>query len=137
MTVLIDTSFLVALAVTSDKNHRVATKSLTHLDATMVIPIPVMPEMFYMISTRMGYLAAVKMYEFIQNETFQLEPLLPIDRVRMGEIMNQYLDAEFDFVDLAIMAIAERLKITQVCTFDHRDFSVFRPKHCTHYELLP
>jgi uncharacterized protein len=55
----------------------------------------------------------------------------------MQEIMRQYQDAEFDFVDTSIMAIAERLNIKQICTFDHRDFSIFRPKHCDYLKLLP
>jgi hypothetical protein len=35
------------------------------------------------------------------------------------------------------MALSERLNITQVCTVDRRDFSMFRPLHCDYLELLP
>ena len=35
------------------------------------------------------------------------------------------------------MAQAERLNITHVATFDHRDFEIFRPTHCDYLELLP
>jgi hypothetical protein len=35
------------------------------------------------------------------------------------------------------MALSERLQITQVCTFDRRDFSIFRPTHYDYLELLP
>jgi hypothetical protein len=35
------------------------------------------------------------------------------------------------------MAQAERLNIARIATFDRRDFSVFRPKHCEYLELLP
>jgi predicted nucleic acid-binding protein len=55
----------------------------------------------------------------------------------MREIMLQYKDAGFDYVDAAIMAISERLNITRVCMFDRRDFPIFRPKHCPALELLP
>jgi predicted nucleic acid-binding protein len=55
----------------------------------------------------------------------------------MQQIMEQYQDAVFDFTDVAIMALAERLSITRVCTFDHRDFSIFHPLHCDYLELLP
>ena len=90
-----------------------------------------------MVSVRLHYGAAVKLYRYMQTADFKIEPLIPSDRLRMGEIMTQYLDAEFDFVDLALMTIAERLNITQVCTFDKRDFSIFRPKHTSHLEILP
>lgn len=137
MALLIDTSFLVALAVQSDSNHMAARQAISGLKGQRVLPIPVMPESFYMVSVRANYRAAVKLYRYMQEAGFQIEPLTPNDRLRMGEIMSQYLDAEFDFVDLALMVIAERLNITQVCTFDRRDFSVFRPTHCSHFELIP
>lgn len=137
MAVLIDTSFLVALAVTSDSNHAAALKLLPTLQGERILPIPVMPESFYMVSVRLHYRAAVKLYTYMQTAGFKIEPLTLADRLRMGEIMTQYLDAEFDFVDLALMTIAERLNITQVCTFDRRDFSIFRPKHSSHLEILP
>ena len=51
--------------------------------------------------------------------------------------MRQYADTELDFVDTAIMAVSERLNITRIATFDRRDFSIYRPTHVEHYELLP
>lgn len=51
--------------------------------------------------------------------------------------MDFYQSARFDFVDCCIMALSERLNITQVCTLDRRDFSIFRPGHCPFLELLP
>jgi uncharacterized protein len=137
VTVLIDTSFLVALAITPDRYHAAAVETMNGIDSTMVIPVPVLPELFYMIAARGSYRSAVKIYQYIHSEDFQIEPLTPQDRLRMGEIMTKYLDAEFDFVDMAIMAISERLNITRVCTFDQRDFSIFRPKHCPYLELVP
>jgi uncharacterized protein len=40
-------------------------------------------------------------------------------------------------VDAAVIATAERLEIATVVTIDHRDFSVVRPRHVSHFELLP
>jgi hypothetical protein len=51
--------------------------------------------------------------------------------------MATYASADFDLADCCIMALAERLNITQVCTFDQRDFSIFRPTHCPHLDILP
>lgn len=65
-----------------------------------------------------------------------LEILSP-DLERAAEIMEQYADADLDFVDCCIMALAERLNITEVCTLDQRDFSIFRPAHCDYLEILP
>jgi uncharacterized protein len=51
--------------------------------------------------------------------------------------MNLYLDSKLDFVDCCLMALSERLNITQICTFDTRDFMIFRPRHVNHLEILP
>lgn len=137
MAVLIDSSFLVALAVTKDAHHLAALQTAAALKTKMILPVPVMPETFYMVYVRVNYAAAVDIYKYMQTGGFQIEPLTADDRSRMGEIMDKYRDAEFDFVDLALMAISERLGITQVCTIDHWDFSIFRPKHISSLELLP
>jgi uncharacterized protein len=36
-----------------------------------------------------------------------------------------------------VIAIAERLGITQIATRDRRDFTVVRPRHAGAFELLP
>ena len=59
------------------------------------------------------------------------------DLQRARAIMAAYPEADLDFVDCCLMALSERLKITQICTFDRRDFSIFRPQHCDYLELLP
>lgn len=46
-------------------------------------------------------------------------------------------DAELDFADAAVIALAERLDIEHVATFDRRDFSIIRPQHCQAFQLLP
>ncbi|MBC7811356.1 MAG: PIN domain-containing protein [Burkholderiales bacterium] len=137
MAVLIDTSFLVALAVPTDRNYRLAQAAYPLLNTVMVLPIPVLPELFYMVMTRVNYATAVRSYNFLNGAGFQVEALTPQDRNRMSEIMDKYADVEFDFVDMAIMALSERLNITRVCTFDRRDFSIYRPSHCDYLELLP
>ncbi len=56
---------------------------------------------------------------------------------RDTEILAQYADARLDFADATIIALAERLGITHILTFDRRDFSIVRPRHCEFFELLP
>jgi uncharacterized protein len=69
--------------------------------------------------------------------SFHLEALQRIDIANGADIMGRYLDANLDFVDCVLMAQAERLNITQICTFDRRDFSLVRPHHCDYFDLLP
>jgi predicted nucleic acid-binding protein len=138
MAILIDTSFLLAAMYSKDANYaraRVAQQSL--LGKSRIVPLPVAQELFFMSVARMNYDRAIQEFERLQSIAFQLEYLVPEDLQRMTEIMRQYASASFDYADTAIMALSERLNITQIYTFDRRDFSVFRPKHCDYLELLP
>ncbi len=73
----------------------------------------------------------------VSTSGFQIEQLYPEDQTRIDAIMQQYHDSEFDLVDLSLMAVSGRLNITQGCTFDRRDFTVFRPKHVARLQLIP
>jgi hypothetical protein len=137
MIVLLDTSFLLALVFPRDTNHHKARQAAGDLKGTRVIPMPMLTEFFYMAMTRMSYEGAVRAFRVVRTGAFQIEPLTPEDMARMDEIMSQYHDNRFDFVDAAIMALSERLKITAVYTFDRRDFPVFKPSHTDYLELLP
>jgi predicted nucleic acid-binding protein len=137
MALLIDTSFLIAVASPKDINHIKARAALREMKGERIIPIPVLPEMFYLLSKRVNYAAALRIFTLVQTAGFHIQPLTPPDMSRMQQIMAQYQDNEFDFTDVAIMALAERLHIAEIYTFDRRDFSVFRPVHRDALRLLP
>jgi predicted nucleic acid-binding protein len=40
-------------------------------------------------------------------------------------------------VDAAVIAIAERLNLTDVATVDRKHFSIVRPRHASAFTLLP
>lgn len=138
MAVLIDTSFLLAAMYTKDVNFtraRLAQQSL--LGTERIVPAPVVQELFFMSTTRLNYDRAINEFERLQSQAFKIVHLTQDDMARMTEIMRQYASAAFDYTDTAMMALSERLNITQVYTFDQRDFRIFRPQHCPFLELLP
>lgn len=137
MTALLDTSFLLAAAFERDRNHTAAASALRELTSGRLVASPVVIEVFFMVSARLSYDRAVELFALMQTPAFQIINLSADDRQRMREIMRQYQDAELDIADVAQLALAERLGITQIYTFDRRDFSIFRPSHCDYLELLP
>ncbi len=137
MAVLIDTNMLVALSFPKDVNHIKAREAMQNLKTTRILSAAILPELFYMITQRVNYTEAVKSFRLLQTSAFKIETLTPEDLSRMTEIMLEYQDVQFDFVDTSLMALSERLGITQIYTLDHRDFSVFRPRHCDYLTILP
>ena len=59
------------------------------------------------------------------------------DWIRVEELVASYADLNLGTVDAAVIAIAERFGITMLATFNHRDFRVVRPAHCSAFELIP
>ena len=68
---------------------------------------------------------------------FRLIALNETDLMRVAEILEEYLDSRIDFVDATVMAIAERFDSATILTLDQRDFRLFRPRHCTNFEIFP
>jgi predicted nucleic acid-binding protein len=73
----------------------------------------------------------------LSESEIKLISLLDDDINRVAALLEQYADSRLDFADTAIVAIAERLGITKIATFDRRDFSIIRPHHTAFFELLP
>ncbi len=134
--VLVDTSFLYAFYNQDDYLHQKALAGIKR-ELGLIIPQVVLVETAYLFKERAGVMAAVKFLDTISISQPPLESITYADIARVRDIMSTYADARFDFVDCCIMALAERLNVTQIYTFDRRDFAIFRPQHCSHLELLP
>ncbi len=137
MTAILDTSFLFALTDRDDRNHQRVVRIAQSLNEPLVLPVVVLPEICYLIASRLGHQAMRQFVSSISLNTVQIESLTRQDLVRVHEILERYADNQLDFTDAAIVAIAERLNITRVYTLDRRDFSIVRPSHCDYFELFP
>jgi len=137
MTAILDTSFLFALADQSDRNHQQALDLAQQTNEVLVLPVVVIPEICYLLASRLGHLAMRQFVASLATQAVKIESLSVKNLARVYEILDQYSDSQLDFTDAAIVAISEQLKITRVYTFDHRDFSMIRPRHCDYFELLP
>lgn len=137
MSALLDTSFLFALADLSDRNHgRVLTVAQTLTDQ-LILPIPVLPEVCYLIASRLGHAAMRRFVQELTASNTILESITVVDLQRVSEILNQYADSKLDFVDATLVTIAERQGITRILSLDRRDYSIIRPRHCPYFEILP
>ena len=135
--ILIDSSFLYAVYSVNDRYHPQAMSFIETLEGTPVVPEIALVEVGFLFMRDVGYHGVVDFLNELGSTEVSLLHLTIADIRRAQEIMATYATSEFDLVDACIMALSERLQITQVCTFDRRDFSIFRPRHCDYLELLP
>jgi uncharacterized protein len=134
---LIDSSFLYILYNAHEPEHKRVTDFLKREPISAIIPDVVLPEVTFLFKRFGGEPAVITFLTSLERRKPHLEPLLQSGLSRARDIMAAYPHARLDFVDCAIMAISERLNIDRICTFDRRDFSIFRPQHCDYLTLLP
>jgi hypothetical protein len=137
MRAIFDTNLLLAVASSNDRNHQSAKAAMREFTGERVIVAPMLTELFYLLSRDVNYQTAIATFELLQSSAFYIEDLTKSDMQRMAQIMLAYRDSQFDFVDTAIMAVAERLLIDTIFTFDRRDFAQIRPLHCPSFSQLP
>jgi len=135
--ILVDSSFLYALYNRDEKTSEAVSAIADLYRGQFLIPYVVLTEVAYLFNHAGGVPALMRFLDALATANYAYEIISNQGLIRICEIITEYDDAKFDFVDCCIMALAERLNITQVCTLDQRDFSIFRPKHCDYLELLP
>lgn len=135
MPLLVDTGPLYALADKSEPDHKKVKTFFESQRELLIVPWAILPELAYLLSDRIGPQAELAMVHSLNQKELTIEGINQKDMVRCEQILSDYPD--FGLVDSITMAMAERLKIKQIVTFDHRDFSRFRPSHCDSFVLLP
>jgi uncharacterized protein len=97
----------------------------------------VIPEVVHFIARDLDTAAELDFLADVSDGTFEAIPVGTEDWARIIELTWTYRDMTLGTVDASVVALAERLKVSQIATLDHRHFSVVRPTHVESFELLP
>lgn len=134
---ILDSGFLYASIDSSDTHHHDVARAASLVRGRVVLPIPAITETAHFVAKNLGVEQLADFISGLSKSEFDLLSPSSDDFERAGEIIRKYNDANSDFVDACIFAMAERLNISTVMTVDRRHFSVFRPSHCEAFEILP
>lgn len=137
MTIIADTGALYALADADDRWHRRIVEWWKGNVVPILVPVTVLPEVTYLLQTRIGPAAEEAFVRAVAEGEFTTEPLEQEDVVRAADLLRRYADLPLGFVDATVAAIAERLGSRTLLTTDRRHFSVVRPKSARTYTLVP
>ncbi len=138
--IVCDTGPLVAAARSNDKHHAACVDMFTapHEAGTeLVIPAPVVAEVGYLLAREAGPRIEAMFLRSLADGDFGVADLVMADYKRMAELVITYGDLPLGTTDSAVVATAERLKVTDVATLDRRHFAVVRPRHADALTLLP
>jgi uncharacterized protein len=103
----------------------------------LVVPSPVLTEVCWLLESRIGPEAEAKFLDSFVVGELDLAELTMADLERMSALVLQYQDFPLGAADAAVIAVAERLRATQIATLDRRHFPAVTPAHVEAFELLP
>ena len=137
MPAILDTGFVVALTNARDPAHTACREALLKERESLVAPQAILPEIGWLLASRMGSHAEALFFDTLAKTGWTLEPLVETDFVRVAELLRTYEDAGLGFVDAAVVAIAERVGARSIYTLDQRHFRIVRPRHVDAFSLMP
>lgn len=121
----------------ADADHARCAELLLSSDETLLVPAPVVVELDWLASSRLGPAAFEAFLADMEDGVIQVVELVRADYTRARELSAQYVDLPLGFVDAAVVALTERLGEKKLATLDHRHFRIVRPRHTEHLTLLP
>ena len=130
-----DAGPIIAIMDRRDTNHKACVDALKTITLPMVTVWPVLGEAWYVIKRHGGPADAV--LHWVEARHFRMARIGPAEAARMRSLLHQYSDLPMDLADAALVTTCEREKISKVFTLDRRDFSIYRPRHSSHFEIVP
>jgi len=131
-----DTGFVLAVAISTDAQHA-ACLAIYRQQQSIYLPQSTLAEVAYLLMRAGGNTVTARFLSGLSKTKYRLVALEAADVSRSAELLLQYSDVRVDFVDISLVALAERLNVTRILTLDRRDFQIVRPRHCAYFELLP
>lgn len=136
--IVLDTGVLLGAADADDRYHdRSRTFFEAHDIDELVLPATVAVETAWLIEDRLDPATEAAFIDAIAAGELPIIELTLGDYRRCAELIATYADLGLGLVDASVVAVAERLDVTTIASFNHRDFRVVRPSHCDAFELVP
>lgn len=135
-TLVCDASVVFAALSPRDRFHEACIQLLSSSRST-TIPAPVIVEIDWLARSRRLPGATEELLASVDDGSVSVLDLDAEDYSRVGSLLGAYADAGLEYVDAAVVALAERLEQTTVGTLDRRHFSIVQPLHCERFNLVP
>ncbi len=135
MSVLLDTGIVYAYYDRSDDWHTRATALVQSEARGLILPAPVIPQVDYLLGRRLGPSARRTFTRGIVEGHYFVADLPRQGYARAAAIDEQFADLDLGFVDAAIVALGEAMKVPRIATTNRRHFDPLAARF--RLELLP
>jgi uncharacterized protein len=135
--ILVDTGPLVAAGDLDARVHDACVRTLIEASPPRLVPGPVIAEVCYLLARDAGARAEADFLRSFRSGFLSVADLTLDDLDRAADLVGQYSDLPLGGTDACVVALSERLGISDVATLDVRHFRVVRPNHIEAFTLLP
>ena len=134
--ILLDSSGLVAAYDRGSREHQDVVRILSQPQRRILSPF-VLAELDYLITHRVGDLAARRMLSDVTQGAFELVPLEVSDVTRALHFIRRYEGLRIGLTDASIIVLAERYECHNILTLDQRHFRAIVAHDGDPFRLLP
>jgi predicted nucleic acid-binding protein len=138
--IVCDTGPLVAAALVDDPDYHSCTELFAGLHLAgrdLLVPATVVADVGYLLAREAGPRVESLFLRSLAEGDLKTVELTRTDYARMTELVVQYQDLPLGTTDASVVALCERLGLSEVATLDRRHFTVVRPSHLSALTLLP
>lgn len=126
MIVVADTGAIYALLDRDDAWHHRVSEWWGSARARIVLPHSILPEVAYLMGSRLGAAAESAFAAALASDEFLLEELVRDDFPVIADLVVRYRDVPLGLVDASLLAVAARLGSSTILTTDRSHFAVAR-----------
>ena len=137
MTLILDAGPAVALVDRRDPLQSTVDLALRAEDGEIVVPGPVLGEIDYLLSRRLGRNARRLFLADVADRRFRVVCLEPMEYQALLDYDQRHADFVVGVADLSVVLLAWRFGTKRVMTFDERHFRALRPIDGGSFVLLP
>jgi len=133
---LTDAGPLVALLDKRDANHDACIAAVKRLPSSELLTTwPCFTEAMYLLGTVGRYRYQAELWKLYSEGQIVLYDLSVVEISTMNALMEKYQDTPMDLADASLVAVAERLSLCRVFTFDTH-FYIYRLSDGSMLEII-
>ena len=138
MTLVLDTSGLLAALTLDEPAHAAARDALASEQGPLLLSPFVLAELDYLLLTSLrGVTAEPEFLEEVAGGSYELATFSAGDVAVARGVVDRYRDLGIGLADASIVVLAERLGTRRILTLDERHFRALRASDGSAFVLLP
>lgn len=134
MKAILDTGPWVALIDRSESGHEMCVKWLEDYSGKLYSTEAVLTEVLYLLDFSVKAQSAA--IDFVLKSVVELIPTSFESLAKVKNLMKKYSDLPMDYADATIVCLAIDTEISNIATFDKRDFGIYRINKQT-FQIVP